>query len=348
MNCRFLVILTMLTAPSREFAADPPMTARQAAKASVENLPMSGKVPPSKFLRISFAKGVLNEDFVMELPDQDSAQRVEVEGTRGIWSVRKRYLGNASDLVYITVNRYDFDAPPDGFWMVTSTISPGSLTISGTQGDNSNGTRVRLTQSKGTLSFNCWKLKQGAQKAVVEATAPTIRQLLTAHPNEMREYLSPVLYMLTGKNLLRPGAADVYRLFESIQPDPKVSKELDQILAKLESDSFEERVEAGKLLMGKGREFVLAAVRRDPSDLSAGARGRLDQFIAENSTEQWEDLPAARLDRSVLLDCLDDEDVAVRKASKAELEKVLGKGIEFDVGLEGEKREKAIDALRGG
>lgn len=324
------------------------MTARQAAKASVENLPVGEKVPPSKFLRISFTKGVLNQDFVMELPDQDVVERVDVEGTQGIWSVRKRYLGNASDLVYITVNRYDFNAPPDGFWMVTSTISPGSLTISGTQGDNSTGIRVRLTQSKGTLSFNCWKLTQGAQKVAFEATAPTIRQMLTAHPNEIREYLSPVLYLLTGKNLLRPGAADVYRLFESIQPDPKVTKELDQILTKLESDSFPDRVEAGKVLMGKGREFVLAAVRRDPSDLSAGARERLEQFIEENSTAQWEDLPAARTNRTVLLDCLDDDDKAVRTASKAALEKVMGKRIDFDVGLEGEEREKAIDALRGG
>src|SRR4051794_1826177 len=130
MNCRFLVILTILTTTSPGLAADLPATAREAAKASVNNLPMGGKVPASKFLRVSFGKGVLNEDFVMELVDQDVAERVDVEGTGGIWSVRKRYLGNASDLVYITVNRYDFDAPPDGFWMVTSTISPGSLTIS--------------------------------------------------------------------------------------------------------------------------------------------------------------------------------------------------------------------------
>jgi hypothetical protein len=255
-------------------------------------------------------------------------------------------LGNASDLVYITVFSYDFDAPPDGFWMVTSTSSPGSLIISGTQGDNNAGIQVRLSQSKGTLSLHCWKITQGVQKTVFEATAPTINQMLTAHPHELHEYLAPVLYRLTGKNLLRPGAGDVYKLLETIHPDPKVVKELDGLLSKLESDSFPERVEAAKVLMGKGPQFVLAAVRRDSSDLSAEARDRLEQFITENSTAQWEDLAAARVNESVLLDCLDDDDKAVRTASKAALEKVLGKRLEFDVRLEGEEREKAIEALR--
>jgi hypothetical protein len=52
-------------------------------------------------------------------------------------------------------------------------------------------------------------------------------------------------------------------------------------------------------------------------------------------------------DVAFLVDCLDDDDRAVRAAAKAALERRAGKQIAFDVSLEGADRAAAIDRVRG-
>jgi hypothetical protein len=344
--CLRILLLTTLAVTVRAREAGKGATARDSIKAAVADLPVAARCSISTFLRVGIASGALHEELVLDLPDQETLQRVEIEGSSATWTVRKRALGGAADLLYVTINRYDFNAPADQFWNIATTLSPNGLMLHGVRGDEKKGVRVRLTQSKGSLSFVCWKMDQGAEEIFFRASAPSIRQLYGQHPREVRRYLSPLLHDLTGKFLLRPGAADVYRLFETIPADREIANELNRVIGRLESNSFPVREQAGKDLSALGAPFVLAALRRDLSDLSADAKEHLDRFIAEHSNAQWDDLDAARKDRLVLLDCLEDEDQAVRAASKAALEKVVGKKIEFDVLAGAEAREKMIEGLR--
>jgi hypothetical protein len=350
MNCRSSVTIALFASFLVAFSAhaEPLETPdpRKVAKETAMKLPIAQRLRTSNFLRITVKDGIVDEKLLMDLPDEDSTQRVEVEGPSSVWTVQKRNIGNAGDLVYITIDRYDFDAPPDQYWRTSTRITPGGLMFYAARGDNVKGFRVRLTQSKGSVSFNCWKMDQGLQQVIFHAAAPSMKELVARHPNESRQYLSPLLHHLTGRFLLRPGAGDVYRLFDKIPADRAVMKKLDQVLLKLESDSFPVREQGAKELSALGGPFVLAAMRRDNFDLSAEAQERLSQFIADHSNFPWDDLPAARQNRSVLLDCLDDGDPAVRAASKAALEKVVGRKIDFDLSLEGDARTAAINALR--
>src|SRR5439155_23666333 len=128
--------------------------------------------------------------------------------------------------------------------------------------------------------------------------------------------------------LLRPGAADIYRVFDKIPPDPAAAKKLEDLLIRLEADDYPARDKASKELHALGAPAVLAVLRRDLSDLSAEAKNRLDLFLANHSNMLLDDPRAPLTDGAFLLDCLDDDDAAVRAAGKAALEKLIAKPIE--------------------
>src|SRR2546429_269076 len=69
----------------------------------------------AQLLNISVTNGIITGELVADLPVQNELYRVEIEGSPDTWSVRKRILGGANSL-YITVARYDFDAPPHEVW----------------------------------------------------------------------------------------------------------------------------------------------------------------------------------------------------------------------------------------
>jgi hypothetical protein len=343
------LLLPFLLAPSvraQVFVAGSSVsTSREAAKRSVEDLPIHAKSPPGQLLEIAVTDGMLSAALLLDLPNRIEPYRIEVEGTPAIWTVRKRMLGAANSL-YVIVTRYDFDAPEEEYWSTMLTIRASYLAINAMRGNTTDGMRVRLTQSNGMLSFTCTSLDRGAQNSFVNFSASTLKQLQAEHPQEVRKYLIPMLHNLTGRNLLRPGATDVYRVFNALRPDPQVAKRLDDLLIRLESDVYAVRDQASKDLHSLGSGAVLAALRRDTGDLSAEARNRLDLFISNHSNLPLADARAALKDGPFLLDCLDDEDANVRAAAKSALEKLLGQSIEFNPTQDDQSRATAVDALR--
>src|SRR5439155_1200618 len=197
-----------------------PLNSREAAKNALANYKVHARyLSVAQLLNISVTNGIITGELVADLPVQNELYRVEIEGSPDTWSVRKRILGGANNL-YVTVTRYDFDAPPDEFWSTALTLRTGYFAVMATRGDNANGLR-----------------------------APA----------------------------------------------------------------------------------VLAALRRDLSALSAEAKNRLDLFLANHSNMLLDDPRAPLTDGAFLLDCLDDDDAAVRAAGKAALEKLIAKPIEFDL-----------------
>jgi hypothetical protein len=317
---------------------------RDAARQMVQNLPIDGHYPLSQLLHIGVTDGMLNGELVAELGNQVTPYRIDVENSTAMWTVRKRVIGAGSQ--YVIVTRFDFDAPADELWSTVLTLRAGYFAVNGMSGDTGSGLRVRLTQANGTLSFTCTTIDRGSQRMFVNASAATLKQLQLEHPQELRRYLMPMLRKLTGRNLLRPGATDVYRVFDQIRPAPPVVKQLDDLLVRLESDVYAVRDQASKDLASLGSAAVLAALRRDISGLSAEARNRLDLFISNHSNLPIEDARAALKDGPFLLDCLDDEDVNVRVAAKDALERLIKRPVEFDPVADDEGRAAAVDGLR--
>lgn len=340
-----LTLCTLILVPAAAGQAAVTAVTRDMTKARVSAYVLHGRYPLEQFFRLGVVDGALAAEVAPEFLEKGTQVRVEVEGSNATWVVR-RGPAVAGDGPYAIVSRYDFDAPPDAIWQTTITVKSKYLAISGAIGDTADGVQVRLLQSNGTLNLTCTNVQRGARNTFFLATASSLRQLQGEHPEEVRRYLTPILRNLSGRLLLRPGATDVYRAFDAIRPDPQAARKLDDLLLKLEADAYAVREQASKDLAALGPAGVLAALRRDNADLSGEAKNRLDRFIAEQSSMSADDVAAARRDRSFLLDCMDDDDAAVRAAAKAALDHVIGKPVEFDLTLTGAARAKAVEALR--
>src|SRR2546421_6512389 len=96
------------------------------------------------------------------------------------------------------------------------------------------------------------------QLTLVDRTAknmrPTILQepdlgaLLAKHPLEVRRYVSPLLDAIAGHRVLKPGEADVYRAFDSIQPDSTTMAQVQSMINELAApDAARREAASGKL-----------------------------------------------------------------------------------------------------
>lgn len=317
---------------------------RATAKTMVANYKVHATLSQAKFVQLSIVDGLLEGRLVAEVPNQVEPVRIQVEGSDAVWVVRNRALGGGP---YTTITRYDFDAPDDGIWSTVLSVRTSYLMISAQTGDTMNGKRLRLTQSNRTLRMQVTHVEKGQHREIFAANAETLRQLQVEHPNEVRQYLAPAVRMITGRWLFKPGAADVYRVFGTIAPDPETSAEVGRIILGLEADAFAQREAASKSLGKLGPRGVLAILRRDRADLSPEARNRLDAFVAGHSNLDMADVERARRDPHFLLDCLDDADADVRGAAKQAMEALLKRPVDFDpAAAEGPARAAAIDKLR--
>lgn len=358
-----LLAMVILIAGANPASAQPKSTLRDSVKNRVANYKLHGRLPLDQLVQFTTgADGQIVATVDPSLPTQNEPLRIEVEGSDATWIVQKRVLGGGAvpNNSYISLTRYDFDAPDDQPWSTGVTLRSNYLLINAVVGDQQTAVRVSLVQSSGTLILRVTNnqprpaaaaapaVAAPAQAIVLTVQATSLNQLRAEHPEEVRTYLAPALRALAGRSLFRPGPADVYRAFDQIPANPAVARKLDALLAGLESDEFAKRDKATANLTNLGPPGVLAALRRDNSDLSPEAQNRLQQFIAAHATLSLAPGEAAktRADRSFLIDCLDDNDPAVRAAAKASLEKLLHRPLPYDTTLDGKARESAVEALR--
>jgi hypothetical protein len=180
--------------------------------------------------------------------------------------------------------------------------------------------------------------------AVLTMEAANVQKIRHERPVEVRTYLEPLLIELCGgRNPLRPQAGDVYRAFESIPADSGATERVQRIVDAFDALEPAVREAASTQLNQLGRADVLAAARIDRTQLSAEQSLRLDAFVARNSA--MADIQAARRDRLFLIDCLEDEDSAVRAAALTALREVVGHEIDFDIDAPAEQRATDAQAL---
>ena len=195
------------------------------------------------------------------------------------------------------------------------------------------------------VSLRVRELTRGRRLAaplVLEAN--DIQQLRHDHPAEVRTYLDAMLGEIGGgSNPLRPQAGDVYRAFDNIPADSATLEQVTRLLEDLDALEPATREAASRRLERLGRAGVLAAARINRTDLSAEQALRLDAFIARNITIA--DAASARDDPLFLLDCLEDEDRAVRSAALEQLRRVTGRAIDFDIDAPASGRAAAADSL---
>lgn len=317
---------------------------RDAQRQNIKSMPDGGKYKLNDLVRFSITDGRLKTEFVGKVP-AGQQQRVSIEGSNATWVVNR--FENGMNSVYSLI-RYDFDAPEDDYWMVSMSFQQNfnMLTIYAQGCDNNEVMNLNFNQQPNNVMLNLHGFDNNRMKQILNGRSTDLVRLRNEYPVEVRRHFAPLLRKLTLQPILNPGPSDVYKVFTAIPADPAVTAKLEALLPGLTSASPSERSTATKQLNALGQAGALAALRFDADLLLPEQINRLYDLVAIHSRMTIEDSAAMLKDPFFLVDCLEDEELAVREQALAALEKKLGRKVTFDLNAPTEKRAAAADALR--
>jgi hypothetical protein len=341
-----------------EFVVQPPKTDISASLAEVERM----KATTSSQAEVATFKNV---EEIFNAKIEQGNLSLDLRSLRAISELGQLKIGGNSEdaakttwtflqrgggrIPMLMVMRYDWDQRAEGqIWSVQLTSRQDSFIQ--VQAREIGGHYIDFRQWQGGVYLGRWFLnpRMGMQMKFT-AQAQTLLALKQDHPNEVRQFLEPVLRRLTGKNLLRPGAADLYSVFSDIPADAKITKEVMDLLPALDADAIEKRQAASVDLAKLGGGGVLAVLRMDMTPLSEEQKARCRAFVnAYRRSGVDDDADHLRHDPFFLLDAMEDDDAAVRTEARNQLQNVLGHGVNFDVLADQEARLKAMEPLRQG
>lgn len=276
--------------------------------------------------------------------------RLKVADSKAVWVLQQAQVTPhpqfPGGLLNVSLLRMEFDRPADQPWMIAVNVGPTYVNISATWAPEAELYNAHFSRSGNMVSFSLTGGKNNQMRQIVQAQAPDLNALIAQRPDEIRPHLGAMLRDLTGVDWLRPGATELYRVFARIPADLKVAQRIEALLPRLDSPAFAERELAGKELDALGRPGVLAALRVDAGALTAEQKARLADFVAQHARFVVESPEAARRDAEFLLGAMEDDDPLVRAEARGAVEALLGKRVDFDASLEGEKLRAAISPIR--
>jgi hypothetical protein len=240
---------------------------------------------------------------------------ISVEGSPHVWSVHRRSSGTLdTKLSMTTLTCY----APDEVWpfnrFAVSSDGNAVLVSAGQMFGHPNAQQtLALGQSERVLRLN-WRIDADGWKPK-RLDIADMKQLPQRAPAVMEKYLLPVLRRLGPAR----SASDVYRVFDQIPADPKVTAAIGPLISRLDSDDGAVRDAAAARLKAMGRAGTLACLRLDPATLSPEQKNRLAAFYAAEGWIHVSDLEAARNDEAFLASCAEDQDEAVRTAASSML-----------------------------
>jgi hypothetical protein len=307
-----------------------------------EARPVAQTCRPGELIKFSMIDGLLGVEFGPEPDPERGEVRVAVEGSPATWLVRAQAASAANSS--ISVARLDFDQTADGLiWSTSIARGDGYLSMSA----EGIGLRLQYNQSRGMAQLVLWEVQRGRNVLALRLEGPSFLHLQAEHPQEVHQYLMPLLVRLGGEHMLRPGGADVYRVFSELPAPAAMAAKVRELLPRLDSAVFSERDAASRELSELGARGAQVVLKLERSLLTFEQNDRLDAFLDTQRRRAIDGDPASmRKDTAFLVDCLEDEDPAVRGAAKEALEKALGRRVEFVVNADRGKRAAGAEELR--
>ena len=275
------------------------------------------------------------------------AQRIKVIGSEATWVLGAAGMGiNITSLEYINPAQLE----GDGIWNAVLNVRPGSLFITIRRGWKSPTEYHTITQRKDSFNVivrNSLPRLPGAPLGgqMQSLRAESFEQFRQKSPAEFEQYVKPVVELLGLAGLLKPGPADIYRVFSEIQPSPESERRLLEIVAALASVDPAQRTAASQQLEKLGPPGVLAALRLDRSILTPEQSSRIDTFLRSQSS-QTNNPQRLRHEPLFLVDCLESDDLEVRKLALAELKVALNRDVSLDFTADAESLRRAVAGLR--
>jgi hypothetical protein len=279
-------------------------------------------------------RAIVEKDFPSTRP-----VRIAIRGSDLAWSVK--CYGEKIKEKTVALACYDTEALAP-FQCVALHVGPETVKVFAASFERP-GTQPKLdlTQDAKGITYD-WLLPGGTIEQRGRVT--TLAELRSTHRAVMQTYLAPAMRRIGLRGfVLRHPAAEIYAAFPALTPDPAVARRLAGLLPRLGSPRVAERDAASAELAGLGRPGVLAVLRLDRRPLSAEQNLRIDLFLHGSGEELPR--PAVEHDIDFYIDCLDDEDLQVRKVAKDALETRLGRPIDFDPALDADPRSAAVDRI---
>jgi hypothetical protein len=197
------------------------------------------------------------------------------------------------------------------------------------------------------ITFRVQILQDGRQNNRI-FSAPTLNTLRHEHPNEFEQYLRPMFRQFHQEQSIfwMDDRIDWQVLADDFQPPADLPARVSTVIAQLNSADFAQRQQAQKELHSLGEPAALFLHAANRRGWTPEQTARIDHFLAEYFTLSDEQAKKLGRDVNFLLDCLANEDPAIRAAGLNHLQRVLGTKIEYKLDQPPAQRNQAIEQLR--
>lgn len=188
---------------------------------------------------------------------------------------------------------------------------------------------------------------RGGVPVRINAVAPDFPTLRREQRAALDTYVRPLLRELKLESVMAVDPLLAQQVFaDDWTPERAVRLAVEGLLARLDSDVFEERDKALAELTRTGRAGALVVHHLDRKKLTPQQNMMLDTFVSPYV--QIETGEARRLARDVdfLLDCLYSNELMIRQTATQRLESLAGGPIGFDPRADPAGQSAAIEALR--
>jgi hypothetical protein len=184
------------------------------------------------------------------------------------------------------------------------------------------------------------------QSAADTFEAESFVQLREKNWNEVEQYLRPILRELRLTSLLSVDPKLAWQVFAAEwDPEPKIVKQLEDVLPALNAEDFKERRNATQKLKELGDPVVPAILKLDRQKLTPEQNTALDSVLASLLKPQAE-LTKLRNDPNFLVDCLYSSDPQIVRAALRRINQLLNKEEKLDASASPDQRSQTAEALR--
>lgn len=332
---------------------------RQAIEQRNEDEPSIGPFAINQVVRLGLKDNRLIA--TTDLPTDDRDRRVIVSDDRSYWraAVRGDPAGDQSPLFFM-VEKYDFLDPQCVFSHAQVLAAPGQIQVVGEWQYQDGALHVTLLDSVGavdvddgivtpgstTLFVNGYDA-EGGRNVNVRLRAADLKTLRREHPREISAYLRPVLRQLQADELVAIDAELAWQVLGSERkPNPDVARRVQEILPRLDADSFAERERAAQALRDLGVEGALVMLQLDRSTLTPEQNARVEEVIAAYHQAAVKDVSKLAEDLDFLLDVLLTEEPELRAMALERIRRKVERPIEFDIDATLRQRADRVAQLR--
>jgi len=183
----------------------------------------------------------------------------------------------------------------------------------------------------------------------MKLTAATFAELRRKHPRELNRFLRAMLRDFSQEQaVFGSDARAQWQVLAGDKPrDPELAAKIMTVLAKVDSDDYQERVRAADELSSLGQPAAIELAAMDRSRLSPEQSSAADAFLAPYLPLSAEDVARLRDSPDFLLDCLYSDDPTLRRLALRRLAAATGREIPAELPGDVDARLEQIEKLRG-